>query len=62
MFLGDAAIARGKVISKYIKDDGEHVVDISCWLEDIRGYIVNGGLATVGLLSKESILEDLQRY
>ena len=62
IFIGDAVIARGKVVRKYIKDDGEHVVDISCWLENIRGYIVNGGLATVGLLSKESILEDLQRY
>jgi acyl dehydratase len=62
MFLGDAAIARGKVVRKYVKDDGEHVVDLSCWLEDIRGYIVNGGLATVGLLSKESLPEDLQRY
>jgi hypothetical protein len=60
--LGDTLIGRGKVIKKYIQDDGEHVVDIACWLENMRGYITDAGSATVGLLSRESILKDLQRY
>jgi hypothetical protein len=59
---GDTVIGRGKVIKKYIQDNGEHVVDISCWLENMRGYITKAGTATVGLLSRESIDNDLMRY
>jgi hypothetical protein len=60
--LGDTIIGRGKATRKYVKADGEHVVDIACWLENMRGYITNAGLATVGLLSRESIVQDLMRY
>ncbi len=60
--LGDTIIGRGRVIKKYIQDNGEHVVDIACWLENMRGYISKAGTATVGLLSRESIDRDLMRY
>jgi hypothetical protein len=60
--LGDTLIGHGRVMKKYIQDNGEHVVDISCWLENIRGYISKAGSATIGLLSRESIDKDLMRY
>jgi acyl dehydratase len=60
--LGDTLFGRGKVIRKYIRDDGEHVIDLACWLENTRGYITNHGPATVGLMSRENMIDDLQRY
>jgi hypothetical protein len=60
--IGDTVIGKGKVIKKYVQDDGEHVVEIACWLENMRGYITNLGTATVGLFSRESIDKDLMRY
>jgi hypothetical protein len=60
--LGDTAISKGRVVKKYVLDDGEHVVDIACWSENLRGYINKFGRATVGLLSKESLDKDLTRY
>ena len=49
-------------MKKYVQDDGEHVVDIACWLENLRGYITNAGMASVGLFSRETIDKDLMRY
>lgn len=60
--LGDTTICKGKVIRKYVQNDGEHVVDIACWMENMRGYITKAGTATVGILSRESVNEDLLRY
>jgi hypothetical protein len=60
--LGDTVIGRGRVINKYVQNDGEHVVDIACWLENLRGYITKGGGATVSLLSRENVDKDLMRY
>jgi acyl dehydratase len=60
--MGDTVFGRGKVIRKYVQEDGEHVVDVACWLEGIRGFIHTMGTAKVGLLSRESIHQDLQRY
>lgn len=60
--LGDTVFGRGKVIKKYILDDGEHVVDIAVWLEGLRGYMHDMGKITVGLMSKDSCNKDLLRY
>jgi len=60
--MGDTCFGRGKVIKKYVLEDGEHVVDLACWLEGIRGMIHIMGRATVGLLSREGIDKDLLRY
>jgi acyl dehydratase len=60
--IGDTIFGKAKVIRKYVQEDGEHVVDLACWLEGIRGFIHAMGTATVGLMSQESIDEDLQRY
>ena len=60
--VGDTVIGRGRVIKKYTLDNGEHVVDVSCWLENMRGYITKAGRATIGLFSRESIDKDLMRY
>jgi len=54
--LGDTIFGRGKVISKYINDKGEHLVDIDVWMETSRGYISNVATVTVSLLSKEMVL------
>jgi acyl dehydratase len=60
--VGDAVIGMGKVIKKYVENDDEHVVDIACWLESLRGYIIYAGTATVSFFSRESIDNDLMRY
>jgi hypothetical protein len=61
-FLGDTVVCRGKVIGKNILDDGEHVVEIACWLENMRGYITKAGTATVSLYSRETVDKDILRY
>jgi acyl dehydratase len=53
--LGDTIFGRGKVVRKYINDDGEHLIDLDMWLETVRGYVSNVGPATVRLLSKERV-------
>jgi hypothetical protein len=60
--IGDTIIGRGRVIKKYITDNEEHVVDIACWAENMRGYITKAGTATIGLLSRESVDKDIMRY
>jgi hypothetical protein len=60
--MGDTVFGRGRVIKKYVQEDGEHVVVLACWLEGIRGFIHTMGTAKVGLLSRESVDKDLQRY
>jgi hypothetical protein len=53
--LGDTIFGRGRVIKKYVNDNGEHLVDIDVWMESNRGYIPNVATVTVSLLSKEKI-------
>jgi hypothetical protein len=54
--IGDTIFGRGRVVKKYIDENGEYLVDLDTWLETIRGYISNVGPATVRLLSKEKVL------
>lgn len=50
--LGDVLIGRGIVTGKRV-EDGEHLVDLLVWIEDIDGDIGTAAKATVRLLSKE---------
>jgi acyl dehydratase len=50
--IGDTLIGKGKVINKYIKN-GEHLVDLEIYLENLRGNITEAALATISLFSKE---------
>jgi hypothetical protein len=52
--IGDTAFGRGKVVKKYIDQNGDHLVDLDVWMETNRGYISNVGPATVSLLSSET--------
>lgn len=49
---GDALIARGKVVKKYV-ENGEHLVDIKTWTDNMRGNVTEVCYATVNLLSKD---------
>lgn len=49
--IGDTCIGRGKVTGKRTKN-GEHLVDISLWTENLRGHVSIPAVATVSLLSK----------
>jgi hypothetical protein len=60
--VGDTVIGRGTVIKKYVLDSGEHMVDLACWLENMRGYITKAGTASVNLLSRENVDKDIMRY
>jgi acyl dehydratase len=60
--VGDTIIGRGKVIRKYIENEDEHMVDVVCWLESLRGYIIYCGTATISLFSRESLDKDLMRF
>lgn len=51
--VGDTTWLKGKVVNKYIDDDGEHTVDVDCWGENQRGEIIMPGFATVALPSRE---------
>ncbi len=53
--IGDTAIGRGKVVNKRV-ENGEYLVDLALWLENIRGYVTEPGVATVSLPSREAPL------
>jgi len=53
--VGDAMIGRGKVVNKYVKN-GEHMVDLVVWLENMRGNVSEAATATVSLISREAPL------
>jgi hypothetical protein len=59
-FIGDASYSRGKVTKVY-QQGGEYLVDIALWQEDIRGFIVDAAVATVGLVSKTQPYPELKR-
>jgi acyl dehydratase len=52
--IGDTMIARGKVINKRI-ENGEHLIDLTVWIENVRGNITGAASVTVSLFSKEDI-------
>jgi hypothetical protein len=49
--VGDASYAKGKVTKKR-KENGEYLIDVFIWQEDIRGFIVDAAVATVALVSR----------
>jgi acyl dehydratase len=50
--IGDTLIGHGKVANKRV-EDGEYLVDLKVYLEDIRGNVTEACTATVSLLAKE---------
>jgi acyl dehydratase len=53
-YIGETAIARGKVTGKRVEND-EHLVDLSLWIENIRGDVTCPAVTTISLLSKEAL-------
>jgi acyl dehydratase len=51
--IGDTLIGRGKVTNKRV-ENGEYLVDLKVYLEDIRGNITEASRITVSLLSEEA--------
>jgi acyl dehydratase len=51
--IGDTVIGHGRVVNKRI-ENGEHLVDLDVYLENIRGNITEAAAATVRLLSREA--------
>jgi acyl dehydratase len=51
-YIGDTLIGRGKVVNKHL-ENGEHLVDLAVWAENITGNIGGAVSATVRLMSKE---------
>lgn len=51
--IGDTNIGQGRVVNKRI-ENGEHLVDLALWLENIRGYVTEPAVATVSLCSREA--------
>jgi hypothetical protein len=58
--IGDASYAIGKVTKKY-RQDGEFLVDLALWQQDIRGYIVDSSVATVALASRTESYPNFKR-
>ena len=52
--VGDTVIGRGKVTNKRV-ENGEHLVDLAVWSDNIRGNITEAAVVTVSLFSKEDI-------
>ncbi|MFC1862576.1 MaoC family dehydratase N-terminal domain-containing protein [Thermodesulfobacteriota bacterium] len=50
--VGDASVGHAKIINKRV-ENGEHLVDLRVWLENMRGNITEIASVTVNLLSKE---------
>jgi len=57
---GDCLINRGKVVKKYI-ENGEHLVDLKVWTDDMRGNVTEVSYATVKLVSKNEPYPDVKR-
>jgi acyl dehydratase len=51
--IGDTLIGKGKVVNKRV-ENGEYLVDLAVWLENLRGNVTEAAMATVSLFSKES--------
>lgn len=57
-FIGDAMIVRGIVADKRVRD-GEHLVDIDAWIENMRGNVTGAAAMSVRLFTKSA---PVQRY
>jgi hypothetical protein len=55
--IGDTVIARGRVIRKYITEDGECRADIDCVMENIKGFLANMGPTAIALPSRAKLAE-----
>lgn len=55
--LGDTVFGKGRVMRKYVGENGDHLVDLDVWLETIRGNICDVATATVSLVSKEQVFK-----
>jgi acyl dehydratase len=53
--IGDCSIGHGEVVNKRA-ENGEHLVDLIVWLENMRGNITEIASVTVNLLSKKTPL------
>jgi hypothetical protein len=58
--VGDAAFSLGKVTDKR-HENGEYLVDIFVYHQDIRGYVVDAAVATVALPSKKTPYPDTKK-
>ena len=58
--IGDASYSMGKVTNKR-RENGEYLVDIALWQQDMRGFIVDAAAATVALISKTQPYPELTR-
>ena len=58
--VGDSAFSKGKVTNKHI-ENGEYLVDIFIWHQDIRGFIADAAVATVALRSRTETYPDLKK-
>ena len=52
---GDTVFGHGRVVSKYIDAEGRCLVDIDCWMDNVRGFVSNTGFSTVELFSREKM-------
>ena len=52
-FPGEALTCKGKVNKKYV-EDGEHYVECSLWVENVKGEKTVSGMATIIMPSKGS--------
>jgi acyl dehydratase len=50
--IGDTIIGKGRVVRKRV-EEGEHLVDITVWLENLRGNVTEVASATVSLFSRK---------
>ena len=53
-YIGETIVSQGKVTGKRV-ENGEHLVDLSLWTENIRGDVTSTAVATLILLSRENI-------
>lgn len=51
---GDTCISKGYVTAKYVGEDGNHYVDMSCWGETLDGDIIQVVEATIMLPTREN--------
>jgi acyl dehydratase len=49
--VGDTFLGRGRVTGKRV-ENGEHLVDLVVWLDNLRGYVTEAAVATVSLCSR----------
>jgi len=54
--IGDTIIGRGRVVRKYVSEEGECLVDIDTCMENVRGFLTNMGPTTIALPSRAKML------